>query len=161
MQRRDFLKNSIAVASISIVASSFLTTSAYASEVTEGEEAITISFEDAYSESIGINKVEESDIVQLNIPDAPENAILVPVEVNVDYPMEADNYIKAIYVLSTANKVNKAIKANYTPANGKAYLYTNIKLGKTQDVVVLAENNKGVIYKASKKIKIAASGCGG
>ena len=161
MERRDFLKSSVAAASLSLVASSLISTNSYASEVTEGEEAIMMSYEEAYEKVVGINDVEESDIVELNIPDAPENAILVPVEVSVDYPMEEDDYIKAIHVLSTQNKVNLAITAHYTPANGKAYLYTNMKLGKTQDVVVLAENNKGEMFKASKKIKIAASGCGG
>lgn len=95
----------------------------------------------------------------LNIPDAPENGLVVPVVVEITYPIKPDRYIKKIHVLTTKNKVNKVITANYTPASGKAYLYVNAKLGSTQDVVVLARTNN-IVFEARKRVKVALGGCG-
>jgi sulfur-oxidizing protein SoxY len=107
-------------------------------------------------------KVEvENSIIKLNIPEAPESGAIVPVEVTVDYPMDADNYISNIKVLTTKSKIDDAVSFDLTPANGMAYLYVNIKLGQTQDVVVLATTNNGKVFKASQKVKVAIGGCGG
>ncbi|BAF69152.1 thiosulfate oxidation carrier protein SoxY [Nitratiruptor sp. SB155-2] len=125
-------------------------------------EAIELSFQEAYADATeGAKKIiKNAKEMRLNIPDAPENGLVVPIEVEVEYPMEAGKYIKRIDVLTTKNRVNKVITAHYTPDNGKAYLYVNAKLGGTQDVVLLARTNDDIVFEARKHIKVALGGCG-
>ncbi len=125
-------------------------------------EAIAIPFKEAYADATkGAKKiVKNAKQMHLNIPDAPENGLVVPIEVEIDYPMEPKRYIKRIDVLTTKNKVNRVVTANYTPDNGKAYLYVNAKLGGTQEVVILARTNDDIVFEARKKIKVALGGCG-
>ena len=156
MERRDFLRYT----SLALAATMVTRVDLRAEE--DDEEAIEISFDEAYAEATqGAKKVvKNAKELKLNIPDAPENGLVVPVEVEVDYPMTKEKYIKQIVVMPTKNKVNLAITANYTPANGKAYLYVNVKLGGTQEVVVVARTNDDVVYEARKKVKVALGGCG-
>ncbi len=99
-------------------------------------------------------------VMKLNIPEQPSSGAAVPIEVTVDLPMEPDNYVAAIHVLTTKNKINHVVTANYTPANGMAYLYVNAKLGTKQDVVILAETSKGVVYEAKQYVRAPLGGCG-
>ncbi len=156
MERRDFLRYT----SLALAATMVTRVDLRAEE--DDEEAIEISFDEAYAEATqGAKKVvKNAKELKLTIPDAPENGLVVPVEVEVDYPMTKEKYIKQIVVMPTKNKVNLAITANYTPANGKAYLYVNVKLGGTQEVVVVARTNDDVVYEARKKVKVALGGCG-
>jgi len=101
-----------------------------------------------------------ASIITLNIPDKPENANLVPVEVTVKSPMSQSDYIKTFYVLTTKNKFNMVVTANYTPAMGQAYLFITAKLGSAQDMVVVVEDSKGRLFKASKSVEVEAAGCG-
>ncbi|SMC08696.1 thiosulfate oxidation carrier protein SoxY [Nitratiruptor tergarcus] len=128
----------------------------------DDNEAIEIPFKEAYTDATkGAKKViKNAKEMKLNIPDAPENGLVVPIEVEVNYPMEPNKYIKQIDVLTTKNKVNKVITAHYSPDNGKAYLYVNAKLGGTQDVVLLARTNDDIVFEARKKVKVALGGCG-
>ncbi len=38
---------------------------------------------------------KESDKIKLSVPEIAENGAVVPVKVNVDHPMEENNYVKA------------------------------------------------------------------
>lgn len=156
MKRREFLINSLAGTALILAGSQ-----TYLRAEEDDEEPLTMSYQETANEITGNAKLNDgSGMMTLDIPDAPPNGATVPVEVTVDHPMEAGNYIAAIHVLTTKNKINHVISANFTPANGKAYLYVNAKLGGTQEVVILAETNDGKFYKASKSVKVALGGCG-
>ncbi len=157
MKRREFLQLSSAAALTLLLGSP---QGLHAEE--DDNEAIEIPFKEAYADATeGAKKVvKNAKEMKLNIPDAPENGLVVPIEVEVEYPMTPQRYIKEITVLPTKNKVNKVVTAHYTPANGKAYLYVNAKLGGTQEVVILARTNDDVIFEKRKKVKVALGGCG-
>ncbi len=155
MDRRDFMKGTLAVAAWTLLHPELGGQLLYAAEAEE------LSFEEALSfYTDGEAVADGSGMITLNIPDAPESGATVPVEVSVDHPMEADNYIEGIAVFTTKNKANKVISADLTPANGIAYLYVNAKLGQTQDVVAVVKTSEGKFYKASKSVKVALGGCG-
>ncbi len=156
MERREFLRYS----GLTLVAMSAWELPLKAED--EENEPLELSFKEAYAEATeGAKKIiKNAKEMKLNIPDAPENGLVVPIEVEIDYPMQHNKFIKEIYVLTTKNKVNKVVTAHYSPDNGKAYLYVNAKLGGTQDVVVLARTNDDVVFEARKHIKVALGGCG-
>jgi len=156
MERRSFIKGSFALATIGL-----LNPILFRHGLSAAEEAVEIPYNDLLNDYLSGKKAEDgSSIMSLNIPEAPENGAVVPVEVTINHPMSADNYISNITVLTTKNKVNKAISFDLTPANGIAYLYVNVKMGQTQDVVILAKTNKGQIFKASQNVRVALGGCG-
>lgn len=156
MERRSFVKGTFALAAIGL-----LNPILFGHKLSAAEDAIEMPFKELLDEYLSGKKAEDgSSIMTLNIPDAPENGAVVPVEVTVNHPMSADNYISNITVLTTKNKANKAISFDLTPANGIAYLYVNVKMGQTQDVVILAKTNKGKIFKASQTVRVALGGCG-
>lgn len=155
MERRSFMKGTFALATIGLL-NPVLFQHALAAE-----EAIEMPYKDLIEEYLsGKKAVDGSSIMTLNVPEEPENGAVVPVEVTINYPMSADNYISNITVLTTKNKANKAISFDLTPDNGMAYLLVNVKMGQTQEVVILAKTNKGQIYKASKSARVALGGCG-
>lgn len=156
MHRRSFMKGSFALATIGL-----LNPMLFQHGLSAAEEAVEIPYNDLLNDYLAGKKAEDgSSIMSLNIPEAPENGAVVPVEVTINHPMTADNYISNITVLTTKNKVNKAISFDLTPASGIAYLYVNVKMGQTQDVVILAKTNKGQIFKASQNVRVALGGCG-
>ncbi len=150
MERRDFLKNS------SFAALSLAGVDIFAKNVSG-----KIGFEEAYEDAIkGVKKIyKDSEKIKLKIPKEVKKGLVVPVEVDIDYPMKEDRYIEHIYILATKNPVAKIIKANYTFINAKAYLFVNIKLSETQDVAILARSNIGEIFEKRKRVKVAISGC--
>lgn len=155
MERRTFMKGTFALATIGLLNPVLFRHGLAA------EDAIEMPYKELLDEYLGGKKSEDgSTIMSLNIPDAPENGAVVPVEVTINYPMTADNYIANITVLTTKNKANKALSFDLTPANGMAYLYVNVKMGQTQDVVILAKTNKGKIFQTSKNVRVALGGCG-
>jgi len=155
MTRRELLKNTLAFAGAAALAPVFFGNSLYAA----GEDKELLRFKRQFKKFGGDKAVDGSAIIKMNIPEYPENGATVPVEVEIDHPMAADNYIAKITVLVELNKGKHVITANYTPANGMAFLFVNLKLSGTQHVVVLAETNTGKIYTHKKKINVALGGC--
>ncbi|MGZ5208725.1 MAG: thiosulfate oxidation carrier protein SoxY [Sulfuricurvum sp.] len=156
MRRRNFIKGTFALATIGL-----LNPILFRHGLSAAEEAVEMPFKELLDDYLSGKKAEDgSSIMTLNIPESPENGAVVPVEVTIKHPMETDNYISNITVLTTKNKVNKAISFDLTPANGIAYLYVNVKMGQTQDVVILAKTNKGQIFKATQNVRVALGGCG-
>ena len=156
MTRRDFIKNTMAFAGAAALAPVLFGGKLRAAD----DEKELRRFKRQFDKFGGKTAVDGSGIIKLNIPEYPENGATVPVEVEIDHPMEADNYIAKITVLVEMNKGKHVITANYTPDNGMAYLFVNAKLGGTQHVVVLAETNTGKVYTHKKKINVALGGCG-
>jgi sulfur-oxidizing protein SoxY len=156
MERRNFMKGTFALATIGL-----LNPVLFSHNLSAAEDAIEISYKELIEEYLGSKKAEDGNkIMHLNIPEAPESGAVVPVEVTIDSPMTADNYISNITVFTTKNKANKAISFDLTPDNGIAYLMLNVKMGQTQEVVILAKTNKGQIYKSSQTVRVALGGCG-
>lgn len=103
---------------------------------------------------------KDSAKVKLIVPEIAENGAVVPVKVTVDAPMEENNYVKSIHVLATKNSNARCADVFLTPANGRAYFATRIKLGGTQEVVAVAELGDGTFVKAHKSVKVTIGGCG-
>jgi sulfur-oxidizing protein SoxY len=152
MQRRDFVKGCMVFTAASMFLPSFVTPLlADDDEFAKLYAAITN----------GKNVVSGEGKIKLVMEEKPSNAMKAPVEITVNHPMTQNDYISKIHLFAPKNKFSHAITANYTPKSGMAYLYTEMRVGFPQDVVILAETNKGQIFKITKNIKVEASGCGG
>ena len=108
----------------------------------------------------GGKTAKESDKIKLTVPEIAENGAVVPVKVEVDHPMEAGNYVKSIHVIASQNSNVRCADVMLTPANGKGYFATRIKLGKSQDVIALVGLSNGEYITTKKPVKVTIGGCG-
>ncbi len=158
MQRRKFLKGfagASAVATIVTVPS--LLSAKDAPKIISPNK---MDVDTAMKAVLGGAKVTDSDKVTLTVPEIAENGAVVPVKVNVDHPMTKDSYVKSIHILASKNQNSRCADVVLSPANGKGYFATRIKLGQSQDVVALVGLSDGTYLKAAKGVKVTIGGCG-
>jgi sulfur-oxidizing protein SoxY len=96
----------------------------------------------------------------LDLPESVENGDYVPVALSVDSPMTAENHVKAIHLLSTANPRAAVATFRLTLLSGKAAVTSRMRLAKTQDVVAVAELSDGSFLLTRRKVDVKVGGCG-
>ena len=102
----------------------------------------------------------ESDI-WLDLPEIAENGNQVKVSFEIDNPMTESDHIKSVYILADGNPSPNVAKFSFTPEMGSCSASTRIRLSKTQDVYLLAENNNGQFFMTNAQVKVTIGGCGG
>ncbi len=155
MKRRAFLQSiGLAAAAGAVITPSV----AFAAEKSKGANEMGL---DAALKAItGGKPLTPSKKVHLKAPEIAENGAVVPITIDVDSPMTPDDYVKAIHVIATKNTNVRTADVLLTPANGIAMFATRIKLGSTQDVLIVAETSKGEYLTAKQSIKVTIGGCG-
>jgi len=153
MQRREFFKTLGAVAAVAAVATPTVSFAA-------SKGANDMSYKAAVNAITGGKTPKKSSKIKLKVPEIAENGAVVPVTVEVESPMTDADYVKAIHVFATKNANARAIDVHLTPANGKAFFATRIKLGGTQDVATVVELSNGEFLMAAQNVKVTIGGCG-
>ncbi len=157
MKRRNFLKGLAVTAPLTMISTPMML-NAKDNQPPKGPNALDL--KSALGAITSGKEVKKSDKIKLIVPEIAENGAVVPVKINVDHPMEEKNYVKAIHVLATENTNVRCADVVLTPANGKGYFATRIKLGKSQDVMALVELSDGSFIKTQKPVKVTIGGCG-
>ncbi len=157
MERREFIQGIFAVSAVSMVTTP---DRLLAKDKAKKKGVNDMSFDDALKAITGGKEVKESKKIKFTAPEIAENGAVVPIKVEVDHPMEENNYVKAIHILNTANGNARCADVMLTPANGRGYFSTRIKLSKTQDVVAVIALSDGTFIKASRNVKVTIGGCG-
>ncbi len=103
---------------------------------------------------------KELDIF-LDLPEIAENGNQVKVNFEIESEMTKANYIKNVYILADGNPAPDVAKFSFTPDMGMCSATTRIRLSKTQNVVLVAENNKNEYFMTKSKVKVTIGGCGG
>ncbi len=160
MKRRNFMKNICAVSALATLTVPSLAVGKEEAKKSVPKGKNAMDFQTAVKTITEGKEVAQSDKIKLTVPEIAENGAVVPVKVSVDHPMEENNYVKAIHVLSTKNGNARCADVMLTPLNGKGYFATRIKLGGTQEVVALVELSDGTFIKAAKSVKVTIGGCG-
>lgn len=101
------------------------------------------------------------DRIKVELPLIAENGAVVPVRVESSLPMEANNYVKNVYIITDKNRRPLNARMALTPDAGKLAMSTNIRMGETSDVRVIAEMSDGSLYQFRQKVKVTVGGCGG
>jgi len=103
----------------------------------------------------------ENGRISIDLPEIAENGNTVPLSIVVDSPMSADNYVSEIIVVSEGNPRPGLATFHLTPMSGRAEVATRIRLGATQNIVVMAKTSKGQLFAEQKPVKVTIGGCGG
>ena len=118
------------------------------------------STEDAMMKAIGGKKPTMGKI-KLDLPEIAENGNTVPIGLEVESPMTASDYPKAVHVFAENNPTPDVASFNFTPACGRASVSTRIRMAKTQNIIAVAEMSDGSVFMGKKEVKVTIGGCGG
>jgi sulfur-oxidizing protein SoxY len=153
MDRRVFLKGTLASAVTAVTSTSLLlSNAAFAAWPKAAMEAEKMS--DAVTQIAGSDG-EVSDKVKIKAPEIAENGAVVPVTV------DAGGIVGVTKISIFAEKNNRPLVASFEiPEGSLAYVSTRIKMGKTSNVVALV-HTKDKVYRGSKEVKVTIGGCGG
>ena len=149
IDRRDFVLGASSVAAFA----TFLAGSA-------GSAFAEATWQDAMKKVLGGAKPADGK-VSITLPEIAENGNTVPFSVAVDSPMTDSDHVKSVHVFATGNPRPDVASFSFSPASGKAAVSSRMRLGKTQDVIAVAEMNDGKFYMAKRTVKVTIGGCGG
>ena len=97
--------------------------------------------------------------ITIDLPDVAENGAAVPLSLQIDSPMTAEDHVRRVLILATGNPSARVAELQFSPLSGEAAFATRIRLGRSQDVTVLAEMSDGRLYTASRRVQVTLGGC--
>ena len=107
-----------------------------------------------------LTELERLHIPQVSLPPVVEDGSQASIQVQMEHPMEEDHYIRSIQIVNFSDPVQTKGTFYFSPANGQAFLGTQIRLnGGESTVWVVAECNQHGKWATSKFTKVAAGGC--
>ncbi len=145
--RRDFLRY-VMVGGVAVPASFGLIDQSFAS---------TFNF---VRDTENPTELEKMHMAKLTLPPVVEDGSAAPIQVELDHPMDDDHYITNIQIVSFNDPVQTKGTFYFSPANGEAFLSTQVRLnGGESEVWVITECNQHGKWATSKQTKVAAGGC--
>ena len=105
----------------------------------------------------GANEVD----IFLDLPEIAENGNQVKLNFEIDSVMTKDDYIKQVYILADGNPSPNVAKFSFSPDMGSCSATTRMRLSKTQNVYLIAQNNNDQFVMTKSKVKVTIGGCGG
>jgi sulfur-oxidizing protein SoxY len=97
--------------------------------------------------------------VSIDVPALVENGNTVALAIEVQSPMTAQDYVKAIHVLNEKNPQPNVISAHLGPHAGRAKVATRFRLADTQTIVAIAELSDGSFWSASADVIVTLAAC--
>lgn len=154
MQRRTFLKGSLASGTVAVAVSAGLLTPGAVMAAWPKNAFETESMETAMNDLFGTAQTQPSDDITIKAPDIAENGAVVPVSVETGIGDIAE-------IAIIAEKNGTPLAANFKLAgNAKGYVSTRIKMAKTSNVIAVVKTGDKA-YSARKEVKVTIGGCGG
>lgn len=98
--------------------------------------------------------------VELDLPAEPPDGRVVPVFIESDLPMRADDYVRAIHLIVDKNPDIYLAGFHFSPQIGRASIDTRIKMRATSWVRAIAETSRGELWAATRKVFPMSNGCG-
>ncbi len=154
MQRRTFLKGSLAGTAVAVAVGAGLLTpravlAAWPKAAFEAKKV-----DDVLAKLYGAADNTPSDKITIKAPDIAENGAVVPVSVKAGL-----DGVESIAILAVKNA--NPLTSNFSlGAAALPDVSTRIKMGKTSDVVAVVKAG-GKVYTARKNVKVTIGGCGG
>ena len=154
MQRRTFLKGSLAGTAVAVAVGAGLLTpravlAAWPKAAFEAKKV-----DDTLAKLFGSADNTPSDKITIKAPDIAANGAVVPVSVKTSL-----DGVESIAILAAKNA--NPLTSNFTlGASALPDVSTRIKMGKTSDVIAVVKAG-GKVYTARKNVKVTIGGCGG
>jgi sulfur-oxidizing protein SoxY len=98
--------------------------------------------------------------VSLDMPVVAEDGRVVPVIIETDLPMTAENYVKAVHLIVDHNPDAHLAAFHLTPALGKVSISTRIKMKRSTWVRAILETSGGEVWAGYARVLVTLNGCG-
>jgi sulfur-oxidizing protein SoxY len=100
-----------------------------------------------------------SDRLHLVMPAAFPTGYTVPMDLDIDSPMTADDHVRRIRVFAPKNPLIEVATFNFVPERSIARVSTRIRLAEPQYVAAVAEMSDGMLLMAKTFVDVATNGC--
>jgi sulfur-oxidizing protein SoxY len=97
--------------------------------------------------------------VTLRLPPLVENGNSVAMDVAVESPMTADDYVRAIHVFNEKNPQSNVVSVRLGPPAGQAKLSTRVRLADSQRIMAIAEMNDGSFWSDEVDVIVTIAAC--
>lgn len=105
------------------------------------------------------SEIPKAGRVKLTLPAIAESGNSVPLKIQVESPMTADDYVKGVHIFSEKNPRPVIARFYLNPHSGKAEISTRVRLGGSQQVVALAVMNDGSCWFGTAEVIVIAAAC--
>jgi len=154
MNRRTFLKGTVAGSVLAVAASAGLLTPTRVLAAAWPAAAFDAkSVDDALKSLYGTSAAADSKAITIKAPIQAENGAVVPIAVSTSLAN-----VEAIAIMVAGN--NQPLVANVNLNGAVGYFSARMKMGKTSDVKVIVKSG-GKLHMATQQIKVTVGGCGG
>lgn len=110
--------------------------------------------EEVISQITGDRKGQQSDSIQIKVPDIAENGAVVPVTVSTDL-----TNVKNISII-VENNPNPLTSSFEFSNNATAFVSTRVKMAATSDITAIVTTTDHTYFN-KRNIKVTIGGCGG
>ena len=153
--RRTFLKSSaLAVAALAAASTGAAAAPPFAGPGSEPDDDV----KKVLHEKFGARPIREGHVT-LDVPDVAPDSREVPLLIESDLPMTADNYVKGIHIIVDHNPDIYLAGFEFTVAIGAATLDTRIKMRRSSHVRIIAETSRGELWTTSRFVYTSLNGC--
>jgi desulfoferrodoxin (superoxide reductase-like protein) len=97
---------------------------------------------------------EKKLVPRVDLPAMADNQGTVPIRILVDHVMTDKDYVEWIEIRDDKAVFKRKARFYFTPANGRAYLQTNIKVPNSTSIKVRAKFSRDGIWESEKDIKV-------
>lgn len=97
--------------------------------------------------------------VTLKVPAISENGYSVPLTVEVESPMTADDHVVRIAIFAEENPLPDVARFELGPRAGKARVQTRIRMGASQKIRAIAEMSDGSLWGAESFSVVTLAAC--
>lgn len=154
MQRRTFLKGSLASTTVAVAVGAGLLSPQTVLAAWPKDAFAAKTVQDALTAIYGSDATSPSGDIKIKAPDIAENGAVVPVTVTSSIPGITD-------IAIIVEKNGTPLAANFKlSGSSKGFVATRIKMGKTSNVIAVIKAG-GKSYSARKDVKVTIGGCGG
>jgi len=154
MQRRTFMKGTLAAGSVAVAVGAGLLSPRAVLAAWPKSAFEAKSVQDALTGLFGSDATSPSSDISIKAPDIAENGAVVPVSVQTGIAGATD-----ISIIVEKNGVPLA--ANFKlKGSAKGFVATRIKMQKTSNVIAVVRAG-GKAHSARKEVKVTIGGCGG
>ena len=98
--------------------------------------------------------------LSLDMPLVAEDGRIVPVIIESDLPMTAEQYVKAVHLIVDHNPDPHLAAYHLSPAIGSVALQTRIKMKRTTWVRAILETSTGDVWADYARVNVTLNGCG-
>ena len=158
LSRRTLLKHIAVSAPVILFAGTFLSHEEIYAQITPENLDMLID-EQVPKDPANMTPHEAMHVPLLSLPPIAEDGAIVPCYVEVKHPMEPDHYIQSVDIQFFQDPVVTKGKFTFTPANGEAYLSTQVRIGISGQVVCIAECNQHGKWVGVSDVKVTVGGC--